>query len=401
MVHIRTNYKHTIAASYIGYITQAIVNNFAPLLFVTFHTTYHIPLSQIGILVTINFCTQIIVDLISAKYIDKIGYRVSVIAAHVFAALGLILLGILPQFFSRPYIGICIAVVLYAIGGGLTEVIISPIVEACPTEGKSKAMSLLHSFYCWGSVLVVVVSTLLFKIMGIHAWKSISCMWAVIPMINIFYFALVPINTLTEKGEGMSITELIQSKIFWILALLMVCSGASELAMSQWASALAETGLHVSKTVGDLAGPCFFAVLMGTGRVLHAKIGEHYSLAKYLGTCAVICIFSYLLVVFSPFSLLSLLGCGICGLSVAAMWPGTYSLGAKICPTGGTAMFALFALAGDIGCASGPTIVGYVSTALDDNLKLGLLSAVIFPVFMLIGLRLCKKYEGMGETNAK
>lgn len=392
-MNIRTDFRHTIAASYIGYITQAIVNNFAPLLFVTFHNTYHIPLSRIGLLVTINFCTQILVDLFSAKYIDKIGYRVSVIAAHIFAAAGLVLLGILPDIFSDPYIGICIAVVLYAIGGGLTEVIISPIVEACPTDGKSAAMSLLHSFYCWGSVLVVTVSTLLFHVLGMDSRKMIACLWAIIPFFNIFYFSLVPINTLTETGEGMTVSELLKSKVFWILALLMICSGASELAMSQWASALAETGLHVSKTIGDLAGPCLFALLMGSGRVLHARIGEHFLLTKYLGSCAVICILSYLLVTLSPFPALSLLGCGICGLSVAAMWPGTYSLGSKICPKGGTALFALLAFAGDIGCSSGPTIVGYVSTALNDNLKVGLLAAIAFPALMLAGLAMCRKLE--------
>ncbi|MDE6853391.1 MAG: MFS transporter [Lachnospiraceae bacterium] len=389
-MHIHNNFKHTIAASYIGYITQAIVNNFAPLLFVTFHNTYHIPLSQIGLLVTINFCTQIIVDLVSAKYIDKIGYRASAIIAHVFAAAGLILLGILPDLFSNPYIGICIAIVLYAIGGGLTEVVISPIVEACPTDSSSAAMSLLHSFYCWGSVLVVLVSTLLFRFLGIHFWKQISIMWSIIPIFNIFYFAVVPINTLTEDGEGMSITELIRTKIFWILALLMVCSGASELAMSQWASALAETGLQVSKTVGDLAGPCFFAILMGTGRVLHATVGERFSLVHYLSVSAVLCIISYLTVSLSPIPAVSLIACGICGLSVAAMWPGIYSLASLKCPKGGTAMFALLAFAGDIGCSSGPTIVGFISTALQDNLRLGLLSAIFFPVVMLVGLRFCQ-----------
>lgn len=390
---IHNNFRHTIAASYIGYITQAIVNNFAPLLFVTFHNTYHIPLSQIGLLVTINFCTQIIVDLLSAKYIDRIGYRAAAIIAHIFAAIGLILLGVLPGVFSQPYIGICIAIVIYAIGGGLTEVVISPIVEACPTDSSTAAMSLLHSFYCWGSVLVVLVSTLLFHSIGIQYWKQISCMWALIPIFNIFYFAVVPVGTLTEEGEGMSITDLIKTRIFWILAMLMVCSGASELAMSQWASALAETGLHVSKSIGDLAGPCFFAILMGSGRVLHANLGERYSLTRYLSLCAVVCIISYLMVSLSPFPALSLIGCGICGLSVAAMWPGVYSLSAGKCPKGGTAMFALLAFAGDIGCSSGPTIVGYISTALQDNLRLGLLSVIIFPVLMLIGLRICQKHE--------
>ena len=390
---IRNDFRHTIAASYIGYITQAIVNNFAPLLFVTFHRTYGISLSRIGLLVTVNFVTQILVDLFSAKFTDRIGYRLNAVLAHIFAAVGLILLGILPELTSDPYLGISIAVVIYAVGGGLTEVIISPIVEACPTDKKGAAMSLLHSFYCWGSVLVVLVSTLLFRLLGLDSWRIISAMWAVIPACNAIYFCFVPINSLADEGRGMSITGLLKEKVFWVLALLMLCSGASELAMSQWASALAETGLHVSKTAGDLAGPCFFAILMGSGRVLHAHVAERFSLTGYLGACACLCIVSYLVVTFSPLPAISLAACGVCGLSVAAMWPGTFSISSKLCPQGGTTIFALLALAGDIGCSAGPTTVGFVSSALRDNLKLGLLSAIIFPALMLVGLAMCRKYE--------
>ncbi|CDE68553.1 major facilitator superfamily MFS_1 [Clostridium sp. CAG:277] len=392
-MNIRNDFRHTIAASYIGYITQAIVNNFAPLLFVTFHRTYGISLSRIGLLVTVNFVTQILVDLFSAKFTDRIGYRPNAVLAHIFAAVGLILLGILPELTSDPYLGISIAVVIYAIGGGLTEVIISPIVEACPTDKKGAAMSLLHSFYCWGSVLVVLVSTLLFRLLGLDSWRIISAMWAVIPACNAIYFCFVPINSLADEGRGMSITGLLKKKVFWVLALLMLCSGASELAMSQWASALAETGLHVSKTAGDLAGPCFFAILMGSGRVLHAHVAERFSLTGYLGACACLCIVSYLVVTFSPLPAISLAACGVCGLSVAAMWPGTFSISSKVCPQGGTTIFALLALAGDIGCSAGPATVGFVSSALQDNLKLGLLSAIIFPVLMIAGLTMCRKYE--------
>ena len=392
-MNIRNDFRHTIAASYIGYITQAIVNNFAPLLFVTFHRTYGISLSRIGLLVTVNFVTQILVDLFSAKFTDRIGYRPNAVLAHIFAAVGLILLGILPELTSDPYLGISIAVVIYAIGGGLTEVIISPIVEACPTDKKGAAMSLLHSFYCWGSVLVVLVSTLLFRLLGLDSWRIISAMWAVIPACNAIYFCFVPINSLADEGRGMSITGLLKKKVFWVLALLMLCSGASELAMSQWASALAETGLHVSKTAGDLSGPCFFAILMGSGRVLHAHVAERFSLTGYLGACACLCIVSYLVVTFSPLPAISLAACGVCGLSVAAMWPGTFSISSKVCPQGGTTIFALLALAGDIGCSAGPTTVGFVSSALQDNLKLGLLSAIIFPVLMIAGLTMCRKYE--------
>lgn len=395
---IRNNYKHTIAASYIGYITQAIVNNFAPLLFLTFHNVYNISLEKIGLLVTINFGTQLIVDLISAKFADKIGYRILVVTAHIFAAVGLIGLGFLPELFSSHYFGICIAVILYAIGGGLTEVLISPIVEACPTDGKSAAMSLLHSFYCWGSVLVVILSTALFSILGMNSWKLVSCLWSIVPIFNAFYFTQVPIASLVEDGESMTISTLLKTKIFWILVLLMVCAGASELAMSQWASAFAESGLKVSKTIGDLAGPCFFAVLMGLSRVFHAKFAEKVTLTKYLSISALICVISYLLASLSPIAIFSLLGCGICGFSVGAMWPGTYSLASEKCPKGSTAMFALLALAGDTGCSLGPATVGFMSSTFNDSLKTGLLSAAIFPLLLLSGLVCCKRIMKESEN---
>ena len=387
---IRNNFKHTIAACYIGYITKAIINNFIPLLFLTFHEIYDISIEKIGLLVTVNFVTQLAVDVIAAKLADKIGYRPLVIAAHVFAVIGLATLAFLPDILPNPYIGLCFSIILYAVGGGLTEVIISPIVEACPTDGKSAAMSLLHSFYCWGSGLVVLGTTVFFHFFGTDMWKIAACIWAIIPFFNIFYFAFVPINTLTEEGESMGIRQLVSTNTFRTLALFMLCAGASELAMSQWASAFAESGLGVSKTMGDLLGPCFFAVLMGTSRIVHAKFGDKIGLEKYLTLSAVLCTASYLIAAFSPFPVISLIGCGICGFSVGAMWPGTFSLAAERCPKGGTAMFALLALAGDAGCSLGPAVVGFVSGALNDNLKLGIVSAVIFPVILFTGLAFTK-----------
>ncbi len=389
MKSIGTDYKHTVFACYIGYITQAIVNNFAPLLFVTFHNVYNISIEHIGLLVTVNFGTQLSVDLLSAKFADKIGYRRLIVAAHIFAAAGLVMLGFLPDMLPSPYLGICISVIVYAIGGGLTEVLISPILEACPAENKSAAMSLLHSFYCWGSVLVVLLSSLLFHGFGMEFRKAAACLWALIPLFNVFYFSKVPIAHPVPEGESMSMGALLRTKIFWVLALLMVCAGASELAMSQWASAFAESGLHVSKTAGDLAGPCFFAALMGCSRLLHARLADKVSLYKYLGVCSVLCIVSYLMASLSPVPIISLLGCGLCGVSVGAMWPGTFSLAGEKCPGGGTAMFALLALAGDTGCSAGPAAVGFISAALGDDLKTGLLSAAVFPLLMLAGLAAC------------
>lgn len=388
---VSKNYNHTIRACYVGYITQAIINNFAPLLFLTFQNKYSIPLSQITLLVTLNFVVQLVVDILAAKFVDRIGYRIAVVAAHLFCALGLVGLGVLPDLMPNPLSGLILAVCCYAVGGGMIEVLISPIVEACPTENKSAVMSLLHSFYCWGSVGVVLLSTVFFTLAGISNWKIIAILWAVVPFVNSFVFMKVPILTLVEEGEGMGLRQLFNMKLFWVFAMLMVCAGASEQAMSQWASAFAESGLKVSKTIGDLAGPCLFSILMGSSRVFYAKYSEKVDLMGFMKGSAVLCIVSYLLACFSPFPILALLGCGLCGLSVGIMWPGTFSLASAACPRGGTAMFAMFALFGDLGCSLGPTIVGTISGKFGGNLKAGLLFAIFFPILLIAGVVLCKK----------
>lgn len=385
-------YQKTIYACFVGYIVQAIVNNFVPLLFLTFEKSYHIPLSQITMLITINFGIQLLVDLLSAGFVDRIGYRVSVVLAHVFAAVGLVGLVLLPEIMPNAFAGLLIAVFIYALGGGLIEVLISPIVESCPTDNKEKAMSLLHSFYCWGHVGVVLLSTVFFGIFGIANWKILACIWALIPVINAFVFAKVPIAPLIEEGEsGMTMLELCKSKVFWVMMLMMLCAGASEQAVSQWASTFAEKGLGVTKTIGDLAGPMTFAILMGSSRAFYGKFGHKIDLDRFMLGSSVLCIFSYLLIVASPIPFLSLVGCGICGLSVGIMWPGTFSKASVALKNGGTAMFALLALAGDLGCSGGPTIVGFVSSAAADNLKAGILVAIVFPVVMAVEIILQRR----------
>ncbi len=378
------SYKSTIYCSYIGYITQAIVNIFAPLLFVTFHEEFGISFSQITLITTLNFSTQLIIDLLSSKFVDKIGYRISIVAAHVFSALGLLGMAFLPNALPNAYVGLLVSVIFYAVGGGLIEVLISPIVEACPSDDKASAMSLLHSFYCWGSVGVILLSTCFFAAFGREHWRILACLWALIPTVNAVCLTRVPIASLTEEGEGMKINELCKTKLFWVFAVLMLCAGASELSMSQWASAFAENGLKVSKAVGDLAGPCFFSALMGLARVFYAKFSEKINLASFIIFSSGLCITAYLITVLSPISVISLIGCALCGLSVGIMWPGVFSIASSKLPKGGTAMFALLALAGDMGCSSGPTIVGMVSGACSDNLKAGLACAVIFPVLMIV-----------------
>ncbi|MEH2947552.1 MFS transporter [Sporofaciens sp. JLR.KK001] len=387
-------YNKTITACFTGYIVQAAVNNFTPLLFLFFQRNYDILLSQITLLVTFNFGIQLLVDLLSVGFVDKIGYRISMVAAHVLAAAGLILLTVLPEMLPSPFAGILIAVMIYAVGGGLLEVLVSPVVEACPSDNKEKAMSMLHSFYCWGHAGVVLISTLFFYTAGIENWKILAVIWALIPIANAFAFTKVPIAPLMEEGEtGLRLKKLFKIKVFWVLLIMMICAGASEQAVSQWASTFAEKGLGISKTAGDLAGPMAFAVLMGTSRLFYGKYGDRIHLEKFMIYSSCLCILSYLGISLIPVPLLSLAACAVCGMSVGIMWPGTFSKASAALPRGGTAMFAFLALGGDVGCSGGPTVVGMVSGVLGDDLKKGILAAVLFPLILLIGIILCRKIE--------
>ena len=379
------NYNKTITAGFMAYIVQSVVNNFIPLLFVVFNESFNIPLTQITLLVTINFSLQLIMDISSVFFIDRIGYRAAILIAHISAIAGLIALAVLPNVLPNPYAGILIAVMLYAVGGGLIEVIVSPLIQACPSDNKEAAMSMLHSFYCWGSVGVVLVSTIFFKVFGIDKWPIMAIIWAVLPIVNTILFARVPIPNIVPEGEsGMTIKQLLSVKVFWVLMIMMVCAGASEQAVSQWASAFAEKGLGLSKAMGDLAGPMLYAVMMGISRTFYGKVGDRIDLDKIMLLGVVVCIASYICIAVSPNPAISLIACAISGLSVGLMWPGTFSKAANALPVGGTAMFALLALGGDIGCTSGPTLAGIVSGMLNNNLKLGIAAAIIFPIILLI-----------------
>lgn len=390
---MKLNYRHTLFASYLGYITQAIINNLAPLLFLTFQKSFDITLGEIGFLVSINFCIQMAVDVLAVKFVDKIGYRTCAVTAHIMCTAGLIGMGCFPFLFENAYAGLLIAIFFNAIGGGLIEVLVSPIVEALPGDQKESAMSLLHSFYCWGHVGVVLLSTLYFTTIGIDRWYFLPILWAAVPLFNAFFFSKVPIRTLVEEEDAMPLKKLFSMKLFWLFFLMMLCAGASEQAMSQWASLFAESGLKVSKTLGDLLGPCAFAVLMGLSRVFYGKFGEKINLKNFIALSSVLCIVSYLLASLSTNPLISLLGCSLCGLSVGIMWPGTFSLSAKSCPQGGTAMFALFALAGDIGCSAGPGTVGLIA---GESLKKGILLAIVFPICMFLAVMTLKRLKKKG-----
>jgi fucose permease len=408
---MRLSYKHTLLSSYLGYVTQAIVNNLAPLLFLTFQREWNVSLADLALLISLNFIIQIAVDLVASAYADKVGYRAVAAGAHVFCVIGLLGMGILPHMFTYPYAGMVVAVCLNAVGGGLIEVIISPIVESLPGDKKAASMSLLHSFYCWGHVAVVVLSTVYFALFGVARWPYLVMAWALVPLFNFFLFLKVPLRSLNDHAAAVDkqAGKVRKRSLLMLFLLMMVCAGAAEQAMSQWASLFAEAGLGVSKTIGDLMGPCLFAILMGLSRVIYGVKGAQLHLEKALFFSSALCIASYLLAVFSPVPLLSLLGCGLCGLSVGLMWPGTYSLASKNFPWGGTAMFAFLALAGDVGCSVGPGLVGSVSNAVqagaqtflrswlpwlnatEAGLKTGLFLAIVFPLTMLTGASLMWK----------
>ncbi len=391
MIENKRKYGKTLLACYLGFVTQAICSNFVPLLFLTFYSTYGISFSKLALISTCFFFTQLVVDFFCAGVVDKIGYRRCIVTAEITSGLGLFGLAVMPDLLPSPFAGIMLCVIVYAIGSGLTEVLASPIIEACPFDNKEGMMSLLHSFYCWGSVGVILVSTLFFTAFGVERWRMLAVIWAVIPLYNIYNFMTCPMEPLVEEGRSMTMAQLFRTRAFWVFIVLMVCAGSSELAMAQWASAFAESALHISKTAGDLAGPCGFAVLMGISRTLYGKYGEKVDLTVFMMASGILCLCCYLLAGLAGIPLLGLVGCALCGFSVGIMWPGSISISSGILPSGGTAMFALLALAGDLGGAVGPAIIGNVSQRAGENLQAGVLAGIGFPIVLVICVLIIRK----------
>lgn len=389
---LRKSFKATITASCIGYFTQAVLINFTPLLFITFQKEFGLSLAQLSVLIATNFATELIIDFLGTKYVSKIGYRRSVIIAQALSVMGLCMIPILPKLMESKFLALEIAMIFCGLGGGLIEVLISPIVEACPTKRKSAIMSMLHSFYCWGQMGVVLLSTIYFRTVGIEHWEYLSLIWAIIPAIDLVLFCFVPINTLVDESEESTFGELIRQKLFWVFLVMMLCAGATELAMSQWASAFAEAGLKVEKWIGDLLGPCLFAVCMGCARIFYATHSDKIGLKKGILISSGICVASYLVAILSPIPIISLIGCAMCGVGSGMLWPGTYSIATNRMPKGGVPMFGLLALAGDLGCLSGPYLTGMISTAFDGNLKMGFLFSLIFPITLMIMVVILMKY---------
>ena len=388
---MKPDYRKTLIACYLGFITQAITANYTPLLFLKFHHDYNISLGTLALIPTVFFMTQLLIDVFCAKFVDRIGYRKSIVMSEVMSALGLAGLAVIPDLTGSPLIGILICVVMYAVGSGLIEVLVSPIVEACPFENKDAVMSLLHSFYCWGAAGVILLSTLFFSVFGTAHWRILSVLWALIPLYNIYNFMTCPIEKLTEEGEGMGIRKLLKTPIFWLAIILMVCAGASELSMSQWASAYTEAALGFPKSIGDIAGPCMFAVTMGISRVIYGKFGASLDLGRYMIGSGILCLCCYLLASLSPNPVLGLIGCIFCGFSVGIMWPGTISITSSRLPQGGTALFAFLAMAGDLGGSLGPSAVGLAAQSAGNNLQAGMRLGIIFPLVLIIAMILLRR----------
>lgn len=415
---MKLNYKHTLYACFCGYICQAIVSNLPPLLFVIFQSQLGISLEKITLLITVGFCIQILVDFLAAKIVDVFGYRVSITIANLCCLAGLLSMSILPMIMN-PFIGLLIGVTLNSVGGGFIEVVVNPIAEALPGDKKSGVMGILHSFYCWGYVAVVLLSTLFFTLVGEQHWSLLSILWCIVPLFNLFLFLKVPMKTLVEKDVQIPSRKLFSIKSFWMLFVLMVCAGAAEQAMSKWSSFFAEIGLGTSKTLGDLLGPCAFALLMGITRLIYGKKGAKYDLRKLIAISGGMCIFSYLLVSLSPIPAISLVGCALTGLSIAILWPATISLSSKLYPNGGNAMFGYLALGGDIGCAVGPSLVGFASNIIiksnytgverlftggditQSALKVGLFTAIVFPIMILLSTHMLKNKIDIVNSSLK
>lgn len=384
------NYRKTLITCYLGFITQAIVANFAPLLFLRFHNEYGISLGKTALISTVFYIMQILIDLFCAKFVDRIGYRKCVVFSHILSAVGLIGLAFFPECLSDPFIGIILSVVIYAVGSGLIEVLVSPIVEACPFDNKDSVMSLLHSFYCWGVVGVVLISTLFFAVFGIENWRILACLWALLPLFNAFNFMTCPIERLTDEGKGLTIKELFGYPVFWLFIILMVGAGSSEASMAQWASAYVESALGFSKSIGDIAGPCMFAVAMGLSRSVYGKYGHKMNLTNFMLGSGILCLICYLLAAVSTNQILGLIGCIVCGFSVGIMWPGSISIASSRIPLGGTGLFALLAMGGDLGASIGPGVIGFVTQNANDNMKSGMLAGSFFPVILIISICLVK-----------
>lgn len=392
-------FKHTKLACFGGYMTSAIASNFPPILFIIFQNELGLSIGSLGALISLNFGVQMITDIVGANYVDKIGYRICAVAANLLVAFGVIFMGLLPLCMSAKFTALTIATVTYAIGSGLLEVLVSPIMEAIPSDKKSANMSFLHSFYCWGQFISILITTLFVAFSGGRDWWILCLFWSLIPFATALLFSKVPINHLPHEKNSSSF-GIFKNKLFLVFLLLMTSSGISEIAVSQWASLFVETALGVSKITGDILGPCMFALLMGSSRIIYAKFSTKINLANYIMLCGVLCTFAYIIMAFVPNNYISLAMIGIIGFSVAMMWPGVLSLASEKFPLGGTALFAYLAIFGDIGCTTGPLLTAVVAekfTLNGSGLRAGIAACLIFPALVAVLTFITKKMRSFNE----
>lgn len=401
-MNIARSYGLTKVACYIGYVVQAVVNNLLSLLFVIFNAQpYNISLEKLGSIIFINFAAQLFIDYISVFFTSRFGYKKCVVFAQATSVVGFVLLGFLPRVIE-PYFGILFSILFLAVGSGLIEVLISPIIEALPSDNKASNMSFLHSFYCWGQVLTVIGTTALVFALGNDKWFYIPFVWSIIPFINTLLFTRCDILELENNSAHSSALSLLKNKSVYKYMVFMFCAGASEITMVQWSSFFVEKGFGTEKWLGDLIGPCLFAVLMGIGRIGYGILGKKVSLERLLCYFSALCFVCYLVVALSNNGIICALGCAVCGLSVSVMWPGVISLSAEKFHSSGTAIFSLMAMLGDIGCAVGPWILGLIAeyafdynlgrhlisalniNSTQSNMQLGFLICSIFPLIMFL-----------------
>ena len=391
-------YGLAFTASYIGYVIQAMVINFAPLLFVMFQKEFNLSISKISALIVVNFAAQLSMDILSSIYVDKLGYRKCIIAAHIFATFGVASLSFLPDIMNNHFIGLLISMFFSGLGGGIIEVVVSPVVEALPTKSKSASMSLLHSFYSWGHFFIVILATLYFITIGIENWRILAIIFSLVPFINGILFAICPIESLQKEGEEkVKLKYLLSTRIFFIFLLLMFCGGAAEQAIVQWSSAYAELGLNIDKTFGDIIGTAMFALLMGTSRVIYSICHKKIHLLKFMMLSMILLVASYLLASLSVNPWLSLLGCAMTGFASGIVWPGTLSLTSRYVKAS-TAMYALLAFTGDIGCTVGPWTTGLI-TDITGNMQDGFLISTIYPLITVLALIIIWFYRKKVKEN--
>lgn len=381
-------YKSTIRACYIGNLVGALVTNLSPLLFVILMGSYNLSFEQVGRLVLINFFTQIIADLAFSKPVDTYGVRPFITLGHALVFIGFVMFAFSPRLFPHsPYTGLMLATVVFSCGGGLLELLLSAIVQAVPSDAKAAAMSLLHSFYAWGFIVVVVLTFLMLKLFGSANWPWLFLIWSLVPLFNFFNFLRVPLPPQVPDEHRTSTRVLASTPFFIFVVLGIALGGAAEVSMSQWTSAYAETTLGLSKQTGDLLGLCLFAGLLGLGRVLYGTYGKRFDIWRVMFLGSLFAAGCYLVAALSQHPIVSLVACAFCGLGVALLWPGSVTNAAHRFPFAGASMFAILAAGGDTGAAVGPWLLGLIADQIPTDfplspLRVGMVIGTLFPLAM-------------------